>query len=123
MDDSQPLSSAAAVQRVEANSAELVTAAVHNLYAMYPDLRDKHGPRGVQACYDDSIHHLNFLVAAVQNGTPSSYVDYVRWVTSVLQARHVADGLTALLELIGQQIRSVHGDSVWSWFQPTLDAA
>lgn len=115
---------ASSVAAIEQAAHTIVEAAIEQFYALRPDLRQRHGPRGIAVCREDCFYHIEFLAAAIRNGSVDSFVQYICWVDIVLRAHAGGShGLGQMLELLGQGIRRSAGEAAWTAAQPTLDAA
>ncbi len=115
---------ALAAAAIEQAAHAIVDAAIEQFYALHPDLRERHGPRGMAVCREDCHYHIEFLAAAIRNGSADSFVQYIRWVDVVLRAHAGGShGLGQMLELLGQGIRRSAGEAAWAAAQPSLDAA
>lgn len=120
----EPTPAEQAAAAIEQAANTIVEAAIEQFYALRPDLRERHGPRGMAVCREDCLYHLEFLAAAIRNGSVDSFVQYIRWVDVVLRAHAGGShGLGQMLELLGQGIRRSAGEGAWAAAQPPLDAA
>lgn len=116
------VSLAEAAAQVDATAETIVNPTIESFYALYPALREKHGPKGIERCREDCFYHIEFLVAALRANSPKQFVEYIRWVRVLLGARDAADNLINMLEMLGQRIRETQGGAVWAHVQPILDA-
>jgi MerR family transcriptional regulator, light-induced transcriptional regulator len=118
------LTATQAADRLAADLPRLASLMVNQYYAVYPDQREQHGEKGVQACREDTVFHLEFLIAALRNATPAAFSEYISWAAGVLRHRNIDDTcLEKMLEIIAQAIRHQFGDAVWPHVQPVLDPA
>ncbi|MGM0752157.1 MAG: hypothetical protein ACQET6_09490 [Bacillota bacterium] len=79
--------------------------AVAKLYEQYPELDEKYGEVGRKKCYEDNIHHFNYLESASDVGESKVFSDYALWLNSVLVSRgmksdHLIDNFKCIKESI-----------------------
>lgn len=115
------LSLAEAASALEATADTIVNPSIDEFYALYPALREKHGPKGMERCREDCFYHVEFLVAAMRANNPKLFVEYIRWVRVLLGARNASDNLMNMLELIGQRIRTTQDNAIWNHVRSILD--
>ncbi|RDI45960.1 hypothetical protein [Falsibacillus pallidus] len=77
--------------------------AIELIYKKYPSLDERFGEAGRQKCYDDNIHHLNYLDSAYSIRDEKVFIDYAVWLNSVLVSRgmksdHLVDNFIFLKE-------------------------
>ena len=65
----------------------VIDEAVGKLYDRYPELDEKYGEAGRKKCYEDNIHHFNYLESAADVGESKVFSDYALWLNSVLVSR------------------------------------
>lgn len=81
----------------------VIDEAVVKLYDRYPELEDKYGEAGRKKCYEDNIHHFNYLESAADVGESKVFSDYALWLNSVLVSRgmksdHLIDNFKCIME-------------------------
>ena len=96
--------------------------ATRQLFAIYPDLTMRQPQRSVETLRRETEEHLLALAEAVDRDDPASFGAYIQAVVgeSVNRADD-GEGLVKLLEIIGQLIRELLGEDVWSLAEPVLD--
>jgi methanogenic corrinoid protein MtbC1 len=71
------------------------------IFGRFPNLEQTFGPDARTRCGEDLAFHLEYLAAAVGMGDSAPFIDYLKWVASVLDARNVRlDCLKVSLELL-----------------------
>lgn len=76
-----------------------------SIYEAYPDLWDRFGEKGFIHTEKDNHHHLDHLETAFSMADEAIFLDYTKWLESVLRSRGVEtaliidnfDRLTAIL--------------------------
>ena len=81
----------------------VIDEAVIKLYERYPELDDRYGETGRKKCYEDNIHHFNYLESAADVGESKVFSDYALWLNSVLVSRamkldHLIDNFKCIME-------------------------
>jgi hypothetical protein len=76
-------------EAIEARRAELAEAIVERQYHAQPELVTRYGETGRAKCLQDTMHHLSSISSAMVLSTPETFVDYVVWVRSLLEARNI----------------------------------
>jgi hypothetical protein len=81
--------------------------AVVKLYDRYPELDEKYGEVGRKKCYEDNIHHFNYLESAADVGESKVFSDYAFWLNRVLVSRgmksdHLIDNFKCIIESLGE---------------------
>jgi hypothetical protein len=81
----------------------VIEEAVAKLYERYPELDEKYGEVGRKKCYEDNIHHFNYLESASDVGESKVFSDYALWLNSVLVSRgmksdHLIDNFRCIIE-------------------------
>ncbi|MCR8848839.1 hypothetical protein NQ095_10515 [Rossellomorea sp. SC111] len=81
----------------------VIDEAVVKLYDRYPELDEKYGDAGRKKCYEDNIHHFNYLESAADVGEAKVFSDYALWLNSVLVSRgmksdHLIDNFNCIME-------------------------
>ncbi|WRP06961.1 hypothetical protein U9J35_01970 [Rossellomorea aquimaris] len=76
---------------------------VERLYERYPELAVKYGEIGRKKCYEDNVHHFNYLESASDVGESNVFSDYALWLNSVLVNRgmksdHLIDNFKCIIE-------------------------
>ena len=99
------------------NAAEFLTADRHDIaleVVSSMDDRDVASLRGDTAlarCLEDTEHHLEHLIAALEIDDPDEFVQYVAWVDELLGARGISTAdVRANLETIADVLRRRYGD-------------
>ncbi|BCB02243.1 hypothetical protein [Bacillus sp. KH172YL63] len=82
----------------------VIDAAIEKLYDRYPELDEKFGEAGRKKCYEDNLHHFNYLKAASDAGESKVFSDYALWLNSVLVSRgmksdHLIDNFNCIIEV------------------------
>lgn len=91
---------------VENLAAEAVTAVTQQTYARHPELLQRFGEKGRNACREDLQRHLEYLLAALLAASAAPFVDYVQWLRAVLDSRGVPGGhVSESLQLLQQFFR------------------
>ena len=80
----------------------VIDEAVVKLYDRYPELDEKYGEAGRKKCYEDNIHHFNYLESAADVGESKVFSDYALWLNSVLVSRgmksdHLIDNFKCII--------------------------
>jgi len=99
-------------EKLLAGADDAITATVERQYRLHPDLLQRFGERGLNACRADIRHHIDYLRAAVDSGRTQPFAEYVRWVAEVLASRgveqlHLVNSLDDLAVFYGEQL---HGE-------------
>ncbi|MGF3104147.1 hypothetical protein [Rossellomorea sp. DUT-2] len=81
----------------------VIDEAVERLYERYPELAVKYGEAGRKKCYEDNVHHFNYLESASDVGESNVFSDYALWLNSVLVSRgmksdHLIDNFRCIIE-------------------------
>lgn len=84
-----PLSQQALGDQLRNSADEAIAATVERQYRRHPELLERFGERGREACRTDIRHHIDYLRAAVDSGRAQPFADYLRWVAEVLKSRGV----------------------------------
>jgi hypothetical protein len=106
---------------------ELAREVTRRLYLEMPELMDRYGPRGHARCLEDVNHTLEHLAAAVELGSPASFVAYISWVDELLRARDVptrelARSLELTEALIGERLGVEAAERVRACLAPAIAA-
>ncbi|MFC7786117.1 hypothetical protein ACFQWC_16615 [Rossellomorea sp. GCM10028870] len=88
---------------MESKYKSVIEEAVAKLYERYPELDEKYGEVGRKKCYEDNIHHFNYLESASDVGESKVFSDYALWLNSVLVIRgmksdHLIDNFNCINE-------------------------
>jgi methanogenic corrinoid protein MtbC1 len=86
-EERSPVVTPEGVRRFLSLHDEAVEAVVGRFYQTSPATYETFGERGRAACREDISYHLEFLRPALEFGVLQPFVDYVRWLASVLEAR------------------------------------
>lgn len=81
----------------------VIDEAVERLYERYPELAVKYGEVGRKKCYEDNVHHFNYLESASDIGESNVFSDYALWLNNVLVSRgmksdHLIDNFKCIIE-------------------------
>jgi len=79
------------VQKLSSMKQAVAQAISEEFFLKHPDWVDRYGERGRQFCTADACFHIEFLVGAIEAGSPEAFGDYLRWTARMLGAR----GITA----------------------------
>ncbi|GEM_PF-6408892 len=104
---------AQAMASIEAATNNIADSATQRYYQLHPELMQSHGQKGLKQTFEDYVYHLEFIIAAIGNKSPQSFVESVRWTQNILKSRHVPVDMVHTLELLGQEIRQSLGEEVW----------
>jgi hypothetical protein len=88
----------------------VIDEAVERLYERYPELAVKYGEVGRKKCYEDNVHHFNYLESASDVRESNVFSDYALWLNSVLVSRgmksdHLIENFNCIIESL--ETRSV----------------
>ena len=91
----------ALADRLRGLKAPVSTAVTRDLFTRHPEWDAQYGPRGAQYCEADIGMHLEFLAAAIEVDRMSSFEEYARWSSRLLNARgipvaHLLETLSAI---------------------------
>lgn len=64
-----------------------------SIYEAYPNLWERFGERGFLRTEEDNMHHLDHLETAFELQDQKVFVDYSKWLETVLTSRHVETAL------------------------------
>lgn len=64
-----------------------------SIYEAYPNLWERFGERGFQHTEKDNHHHLDHLETAYELEDKQVFLDYSRWLETVLNSRNVETAL------------------------------
>ncbi|PSL40783.1 hypothetical protein B0H99_104245 [Planomicrobium soli] len=64
-----------------------------SIYAAHPSLVERFGENGIVHTEKDNIHHLDHLETAYSLKQPSLFLDYTKWLQTVLESRNVGTHL------------------------------
>ena len=64
-----------------------------SIYAAYPDLWERFGEKGFIHTEKDNHHHLDHLETAFAMADEAIFLDYTKWLESVLRSRGVETSL------------------------------
>jgi MerR family transcriptional regulator, light-induced transcriptional regulator len=93
-------------ETIEARRTELAEAIVDRQYRVQPELVTRYGEIGRAKCLQDTMHHLSSISSAIALSTPETFVDYVTWVRSLLEARNIpAEDLALNLACVRDVLR------------------
>ncbi|MGK7376211.1 hypothetical protein ACSFXN_00120 [Planococcus sp. 1R117A] len=72
---------------------QIATETAKSIYKAYPNLWDRFGERGFQHTEQDNHHHLDHLETAFELEDKQVFLDYSRWLETVLNSRNVETAL------------------------------
>lgn len=78
---------------IESEKSKLVKLVVEDIYQAYPWLTERFGQNGMERTVEDNYHHLNHLETAYEMEQESFFVDYAKWLESILASRGVGTDL------------------------------
>jgi methanogenic corrinoid protein MtbC1 len=91
------------LQRFKALQADAVSEVTKRFYATHGSAYAKFGECGREACREDLTFHLEFLRPVLEFGLLQPMVDYLCWLSSVLNARSIpADHLGLSLDWLAE---------------------
>ena len=64
-----------------------------SIYDAYPNLWERFGERGFLRTEEDNMHHLDHLETAFELQDSKVFVDYSKWLETVLTSRNVETAL------------------------------
>ncbi|MCA1064301.1 hypothetical protein QTG56_03675 [Rossellomorea sp. AcN35-11] len=81
----------------------VIDESISKLYDRYPELHEKFGEAGRKKCYEDNIHHFNYLESAADISESKIFSDYALWLNSILVSRgmksdHLIDNFKCIME-------------------------
>jgi methanogenic corrinoid protein MtbC1 len=105
-----------------ADRVAIAEATSHAFFLAHPDWVDRFGDAGRLRCLEDTLFHLDFLAGSAGVGSPEAFVDYVRWVCSMLEARGIDAGhLVEHLGMVREALIERLGDDAAPYL-PSLHA-
>lgn len=115
-----------AAQLIADDMSKLALAAVQRQYRAQPSLQ-RYGARGLARCVEDTEYHLEFLIAALDAGSTSQFVDYCGWAKILLSSRgidvsHFEKNLTYLHSTLRTRLPKPQFAVVSDYLQAGLDA-
>ncbi|GGD07045.1 hypothetical protein [Pontibacillus salipaludis] len=72
---------------------KIVDQIVHEIYAAYPFLWERFGENGRKRTIEDNYHHLDHLSTTYNMGDAQFFMDYTKWLQTVLTSRNVGTEL------------------------------
>lgn len=102
------------LQRFRAIERDAVNVVSDRFYETLGSIYEQYGPRGREACREDLAFHLEFLRPVLEFGLLPPFVEYLRWLASVLGTRGIADdhlplSLEWLAEFFATRMDAVEG--------------
>lgn len=64
-----------------------------SIYKAYPNLWERFGERGFSRTEEDNMHHLDHLETAFELQDQTVFIDYSKWLETVLTSRNVETAL------------------------------
>lgn len=93
------------------------------LYRQLPELDAKYGARGREKVLQDMRYNLEHLAPAVDLEEPEMFANYVRWLDSLLRARHVPTSeLIRCLHIMRDCLAAHLDESGKATVTPTINA-
>ncbi|OXS64194.1 hypothetical protein N5C46_12695 [Rossellomorea vietnamensis] len=104
----------------------VIDEAVVKLYDRYPELDEKFGEAGRKKCYEDNIHHFNYLESAADVGESKVFSDYALWLNSVLVSRgmksdHLIDNFKCIMESL-EETRVEKGEAFELYLKQAIES-
>ncbi|KGP91617.1 hypothetical protein N780_18450 [Pontibacillus chungwhensis BH030062] len=72
---------------------KVVEQVVHEIYEAYPFLWERFGENGHKRTTEDNYHHLDHLSTTYNMGEEQFFMDYTKWLQTVLTSRNVGTEL------------------------------
>src|SRR5690242_53576 len=90
--------------QLENRGAALARRAIEEMYKN-PFWQERFGRRGRQFAEQDGRYHVSYLVEALRFQTPDIFINYARWLQTVLTtrgmcSRHLAENFSRLADAI-----------------------
>ncbi|WLR49362.1 hypothetical protein LC065_09580 [Halobacillus litoralis] len=77
----------------KSEQSRLVQLVADEIYEAYPYLWGKFGQNGRDRTEEDNFHHLDHLQAAYEMDSVDFFIDYTKWLNTVLTSREVPTSL------------------------------
>ncbi|MGR9048921.1 hypothetical protein ACQ4XT_09855 [Halobacillus faecis] len=77
----------------KSEQSRLVQLVADEIYEAYPYLWQKFGQNGRDRTEEDNFHHLDHLQAAYEMDSVDFFIDYTKWLNTVLTSREVPTSL------------------------------
>ncbi|MBN9655458.1 hypothetical protein J0K78_14340 [Halobacillus sp. GSS1] len=77
----------------KSEQSRLVQLVADEIYEAYPYLWEKFGQNGRDRTEEDNFHHLDHLQAAYEMDSVDFFIDYTKWLNTVLTSREVPTSL------------------------------
>ncbi|REJ10075.1 hypothetical protein [Halobacillus trueperi] len=77
----------------KSEQSRLVHLVADEIYEAYPYLWEKFGQNGRDRTEEDNFHHLDHLQAAYEMDSIDFFMDYTKWLNTVLTSRNVPTSL------------------------------
>ncbi|MEC3884527.1 hypothetical protein GLW00_04670 [Halobacillus litoralis] len=77
----------------KSEQSRLVQLVADEIYEAYPYLWEKFGQNGRDRTEEDNFHHLDHLQAAYEMDSVDFFMDYTKWLNTVLTSREVPTSL------------------------------
>ncbi|QEG41684.1 cobalamin B12-binding domain-containing protein [Roseimaritima ulvae] len=71
-------------QTITADQEMLSAQLVDRYFEVRPELNARFGESGKVKCREDAKYHFSYLIAALQTGKPSLFLDYAQWTQQLL---------------------------------------
>ncbi|TWT27856.1 hypothetical protein [Planomicrobium sp. CPCC 101110] len=72
---------------------QIAKEARESIYAAHPELIERFGENGIIHTEKDNMHHLDHLETAFSLSQPALFLDYTKWLQTVLTSRNVGTHL------------------------------
>ncbi|TWT03724.1 hypothetical protein [Planomicrobium sp. CPCC 101079] len=84
---------------------QIAKEARESIYAAHPELVERFGENGIIHTEKDNMHHLDHLETAYSLKQTSLFLDYTKWLQTVLESRNVGthliiDNFERLIEIL-----------------------
>ncbi|WP_246942700.1 hypothetical protein [Bacillus pinisoli] len=83
----------------------MIDEVVIDIYNAYPELLERFGENGRKKCREDNQHHFHHLELAYTLNNPVVFLDYTKWLNSLLTSRgmkseHIIDNFVRIQQVI-----------------------
>jgi|SRR5271166_2330650 len=77
-------------QKLRDHKGVIAQSVTENFFNSHPEWLTRFGSRGRKFCLEDAGFHLDFLAAAIDSDSLSSFEDYSRWLARLLSRRNIS---------------------------------
>lgn len=86
----------------------MIDEVVEEIYKAYPELLERFGENGRIKCREDNQHHFHHLELAYTLNNPVVFLDYTKWLNSLLTSRgmkseHIIDNFERIQKVIDEK--------------------